>query len=705
MQVIVAKHGGFCSGVRRAVDTAMRIDPKNVYILGELIHNHTVTDRIADRGILTVNSVEEVPAGSALIIRSHGVSEEVLQACEQRQIRIVDCTCPYVRRTQNIVKKRSGSGQTLIVIGEKSHPEVLGILGWFSGESYVVNTEEESLNPAFANKNLLVVAQTTFSEEKFKKIIKNITKLCKKTVEVFKTICYTTKERQREAEKIAQRCDAVLVIGGLNSSNTNKLYDICRQYCKNVFRLKDSDDFDVQKIKKFKNVGLVLGASTPDTQTQEVLLKMDSIDTEVKAATTNEMDAVVAQMDNGQSKLKRGQLVTAIISSATPEGVAVLLPFFKKEILLEKDEIECEEYKQEDFAAKVGDEIELMVVTTNPVKLSQKIIAQLKEEEGMLQSIADGEEFSVTCTSFNKGGLVSALGTYSVFVPAKEIRMGYVKELEKYVGKKLRLKALEIKKSDRKKEIIASQRVILEEEKNARDAQKAEKEAEFFANIHVNDVVEGKVERVTNFGAFVSVNGFDCLAHISDLSWSGVKNVTDILEIGKKYEFIILKIDEENKKVSIGYKQLQPQPWDLIAENYTAGDTVHGKVVRIVPFGAFVEIENGVDGLVHVSQISHEWLENPTSVLTIGEEVDAKIMVLDPANKKMTLSIKALLPEPEITKVRTRREDNKDEKGERPRNRKPRNASKDREEDDFREWTEGGIGGASIAEMLQNKND
>ena len=188
MQVIVAKHGGFCSGVRRAVDTAMRIDPKNVYILGELIHNHTVTDRIADRGILTVNSVEEVPAGSALIIRSHGVSEEVLQACEQRQIRIVDCTCPYVRRTQNIVKKRSGSGQTLIVIGEKSHPEVLGILGWFSGESYVVNTEEESLNPAFANKNLLVVAQTTFSEEKFKKIIKNITKLCKKTVEVFKTI-------------------------------------------------------------------------------------------------------------------------------------------------------------------------------------------------------------------------------------------------------------------------------------------------------------------------------------------------------------------------------------------------------------------------------------------------------------------------------------------------------------------------------------
>ena len=294
------------------------------------------------------------------------------------------------------------------------------------------------------------------------------------------------------------------------------------------------------------------------------------------------------------------------------------------------------------------------------------------------------------------------MGTYSVFVPAKEIRMGYVKELDKYVGKKLRLKALEIKKSDRKKEIIASQRVILEEERAAREAAKAEREAEFFANIHVGDVVEGKVERVTNFGAFVSVNGFDCLAHISDLSWSGVKNVTDVLEIGKKYEFKVLKIDEENKKVSIGYKQLQPQPWDLVAEKYAEGDVVHGKVVRIVPFGAFVEVENGVDGLVHVSQISHEWLENPTSVLNIGEEIDAKILVLDPANKKMTLSIKALLPEPEVTKVRPRRDE---EKGDKPRNKKSRQPRENREEGEFREWSEGGIGGASIAEMLQNKND
>lgn len=700
MRVTVAKSSGFCRGVQHAVDTAMTVPPENTYVLGELIHNAEVVGQVEKRGIRTVEKVADVPDGATLIFRSHGVGQAVYEECERRGIRIVDCTCGFVKRIQEIVHSLSSTDKTIVIVGNAKHPEVIGLNGWCGGRAVVIEHEDSSEIASLADKNVAVVSQTTFSEEKFDKIIKIIEKECKKTVEIFKTICYTTKERQREAAQLAAQCDAMIVLGGLNSSNTQKLYDICSEHCANVFRLASADGFQPEKIKNFKNVGIVSGASTPLTQTQEVLFKMDN-STEVKA--TNEMEEVVAQMDNGQSKLKRGQLVTAIISSATDEGVAVLLPFFKKEILLEKDEIDCEEYKAEDYAAKVGEEIEVMVVNPSyPVKLSQKVIKQLKEEEGKIAAIEAGEEFDVVCTGFNKGGLTASMGTYAVFVPAKEIRMGFVKELDKYVGKKLRLKALEIKKSDRKKEIIASQRVILEEEKTARDVAKAEKEAEFFANIHVGDVVEGKVERVTNFGAFVSVNGFDCLAHISDLSWSGVKNVTDVLEIGKKYEFKVLKIDEENKKVSIGYKQLQPQPWDLVAEKYAEGDVVHGKVVRIVPFGAFVEIENGVDGLVHVSQISHEWLENPTSVLTIGEEIDAKILVLDPANKKMTLSIKALLPEPEVTKVRPRRDDDKSDK---PRNRRPRQPRENREEGEFREWSEGGIGGASIAEMLQNKND
>jgi 4-hydroxy-3-methylbut-2-enyl diphosphate reductase len=482
----------------------------------------------------------------------------------------------------------------------------------------------------------------------------------------------------------------MIVIGGLNSSNTNKLYELCLKYCKNVFRLASAADLDYTKIKNFKSVGIVSGASTPNAQNREVLLKMEEKSTEVNA--TSSMADVVAKIDS-ESKFKKGQIVTATISEATDDGLQILLPFSKKEIPLSKDELDCAEYSAADYASKIGETIDLLVVELKPsLKLSQKMIKVLAEEEALSAEIEAGKEFSVVCTGSNKGGLVATMGTYSVFVPAKEIRPGFVKDLTKYVGKTLRLRALEIKK-DKKKEIIASQRVILQEEKDAREAAKQAKEDEFFSSIAVGDVVEGKVERVTAFGAFVSVNGFDCLAHISDLSWTGAKAVTDVLEIGKVYNFQVLKIDKENKKVSIGYKQLQPQPWDLVAEKYNVGDVIHGKVVRIVPFGAFVEVEKGIDGLVHVSQISYERIETPASVLNVGDEVDAKIVALDTAAKKMNLSIKAVLPEPE-RKPRAERE----EKEEAPsRKRAPR-----KNDDELSNWNEGGSVGTSLGDILAN---
>lgn len=688
MEILVAKSGGFCHGVKKAVDTALTIDPENTYIYGEIIHNKEVVDTITKRGIITVDSLSEVPDGATLIIRSHGAAKKVFDECADRGIKVVDCTCEFVRRTQRIADEQHRAGNTVIIIGERTHPEVIGINGWCEEQAYIFASEDDDFS-VLPEKKCCVVAQTTFSKEKFEKIIKIIKDRRGKTVEVFETICYTTIGRQNEAGELAKQCDAMLVIGGLNSSNTNKLYDICAKYCSNVFRMRNSDDLDYHKIKRFKKVGIVTGASTPNAQTQEVLLKMEGMETEAKAT----MEEVVANMDN-QPKFKKGQLITATISSADDSGIAVLLPLAKKEVILDKDEVDCENYNKDDFAAKVGEEIELMVVSVNPVKLSQKMIKKVKEEEAMLADIEAGKEFDIPCTGYNKGGLTGELGSYTVFVPAREIRSGYVKELEKYVGKKLRLKMLEIK-TERRKEIIASQRVIIEEEKAAKEAAKAAKEAEFFANIHVDDIVEGKVERVTSFGAFVSVNGFDCLAHISDLSWTGVKAVTDVLEIGKKYQFKVLKIDTEAKKVSIGYKQLQPQPWDLAADKYAEGDVIHGKVVRIVPFGAFIEVEKGIDGLVHVSQISHEFLENPTTALTIGEEIDAKILKLDCAEKKMTLSIKALEPKPENLERRPRAARGESEG-------RAKKFSKDRPADEYTEWNEGGIGGASIAEMLKN---
>lgn len=691
MQITIAKNSGFCRGVQRAVDTAMSVPAENTYVLGEIIHNAHVVDCIKERGITTVESLDEIPDGATVIFRSHGVPASYYNECEKRHIKIIDCTCSFVRNTQKIVKEQSEKGKFIVIVGEATHPEVVGLLGWCKSSALVVKNPDYDF-AAIKNNDICVVAQTTFSVEKFEEIIKNIKNLCEKTVAVFKTICYTTYDRQLEAQELAKKCEAMLVIGGLNSSNTNKLYDVCAANCKNVFRLSGPEDLDFDKIKNFKSVGIVSGASTPMAQNREVLLKMEEKSTEVNA--TSSMADVVAKIDS-ESKFKKGQIVTATISEATDDGLQILLPFSKKEIPLSKDELDCEEYNAADYASKIGETIDLLVVELKPtLKLSQKMIKTLAQEEALIADIESGKEFQVECTGYNKGGLTATLGTYSVFVPAKEIRPSFVKDLTKYVGKTLRLRALEVKKDTRKKEIIASQRVILQEEKEAREAAKAAKEEEFFANIAVGDVVEGKVERVTSFGAFVSVNGFDCLAHISDLSWTGAKAVTDVLEIGKTYQFKVLKVDKENKKVSIGYKQLQPQPWDLVADKYTVGEVIHGKVVRIVPFGAFVEVEKGVDGLVHVSQISYDRIETPASVLNVGDEVDAKIISLDPAAKKMNLSIKAVLPEPE----RKPRAERNSEEAPAKRSRAPRKS-----DDEYSDWNEGSISiGTSLGDLIAN---
>ena len=698
MQVIIAKHSGFCSGVKKAVETAMSVSPENTFVYGEIIHNREVVSEITKRGLITVDDVSDVPDGATLLIRSHGAEKSVYEECEKRNIRLLDCTCAFVKKSRDIVKRASSEGKTIVITGSREHPEIRGLVGWATGEVFVFASAEEDFGDLHG-KEIVLISQTTFSEKSFSKIAENIQKVRPKTVEIFPTICYTTICRQREAKELSRICYAVLVIGGLNSSNTNKLAEIASANCKRVIRLRGADDFEYEKIKGCKKVAVIVGASTPDWQTREVLCKMEGNSTEVQKMT---MQNVVEDIDKNE-RYHKGQIISAKIVSATEEGVYVSASG-KLEILLPKDELDCSEYTREVYAGRVGEELQLMVVELNPkVKLSEKSVKKVKEEEALLSDVEAGKEFSVICTGFNKGGLTAELGTYPVFIPAKEIRSGYVNDLEKYKGKKLRLRLLEIRK-ERRKEIIASQRVILEEEKAAKDAQRAEKEEAFFNTIEVGATVEGKVERVTSFGAFVSVNGFDCLAHISDLSWTGVKEVTDVLEIGKRYQFKVLKIDRENKKVSIGYKQLQPEPWDLAAEKYAEGDVVHGKVVRIVPFGAFVELEKGIDGLVHVSQITHEWLENPTSVLSIGEEIDAKVLAFNPAERKITLSIKALQPQPEVEPYYMKEKDRDEGKSNNRKARKGGRKNFSDDDEDYREWNEGGFGGVSIADLLGGVN-
>lgn len=720
MEIILAKSIGFCSGVRRAVDTAMSMGGKGVFVLGELIHNETVTAKLKEKGSVIVNSIDEITGGK-VIIRSHGEGKKVFRALKDRGVEIIDCTCPFVARTQRIVEEHYKQGYQIVIAGEKNHPEVKGLDGWCENTAFVTDGEDDLSR--FSGKKVCVVAQTTFSAAKFDLFLQKIKKSTLKTVEVFNTICYTTRERQEEANRLSEICDCMIVIGSASSSNTRKLFDVCRKKCKSVFLIESADLVDIKNFKSFYKLGIVSGASTPREQTMEVFFSMEEKNTGaeviVNEATTetvtapevaaeepktmSEMEEAVAKMDDKATKFRKGQKITATISSATDEGLAVYISNTKKEILLPKEEINCENYDKAEYSKKVGEEIEVKIVGLNPVQLSEKAIARDLEDEKLVAEIADGNSiFNVVIDGFNKGGLIGHYAGFEVFVPSSQIRIGFVRELDKYVGKTLRVKAEKVENGKRK-QIVASQRVILEAEKAQRDAERAEKEEEFFGAVSVGDIIKGTVVRFAAFGAFVDVNGIDCLAHISDLSWTGCNAPSDVLEIGKEYEFKVLKCDKETKKVSLGYKQLQPRPWDLVPGKYMVGDIVKGKVVRIVPFGAFVELEKGIDGLVHVSQISHEWLENPTSALKVGEEVEAKIIAIDHEKEKITLSIKAMTPAPENAAKAPRKDHEAEgEEGEKAA-RKPRRQRNDADDGELKEWKEDSNSGVSIAELLANK--
>ena len=719
MIVYKGKYSGFCFGVSRAVNQAQELKGDNNYILGEIIHNEVVTEKLKNSGVKIIDSLEDVEflGGETLLIRTHGEPKITFEKAAEFNLNVIDCTCPFVKEIQNIVERHYREGYKIAIIGKAGHPEIKGINGWCENTALITESVEE-LSQIEADK-LCVVVQTTYSEEKFNKIIKNFTHSKVKTVDIFKTICYTTTKRQKEAEILSQMSQAMLVVGGANSNNTDKLYEICRLHCDNVFRLVNPADFNYQKIKSYNKVGIVLGASTPIEQFQEVISFMENITEEVVTTETVEQnvqqeavaEAAVVEEKEVSAKsemekafdnirpgkdLKIGQIVSAVITSAKDDGLTLSIRDAKRDDLsLPKEEL-MGEYNKDAYQEKVGTKIRVMVIAKNPIVFSEKAMEKVLKEEAEIEEIKNGKIFDAVITATNKGGLIGKFGSYQVFVPSSQIKLGFVKDLEKYVGKTLRLKAEKVESRGARRQIVGSQRVILEAEKAERDAIKTQKEAEFFGSIQEGDVVLGTPVRFAAFGAFVDVNGFDCLAHISDLSWTGCKDCSEVLELGKQTEFIILKIDEENKRVSIGYKQLQPKPWETVLERYNVGDIVKGNVVRLVSFGAFVEVEKGIDGLIHVSQISNQWLENPVTALQVGQEVEAKIIDINPEKEKMTLSIKALLPEIE----KPAQDEEKSSKG------KKRKAKEDEEDmGDLHEWKDNDNGGASIAEMIGNSEN
>ena len=686
MKITVAKNAGFCSGVKNAVDKALELAREygRVYTIGALIHNEGVVQYLEDREVraVTLEEARALPPGSAALIRAHGIPRGDEEYIRSRGVLLFDATCPVVKRIHRIIAERSAAGDDIVIVGDRNHDEVSGAASY--GERVTVISDKEE--PDFADRPVSVVFQTTILADRYGEIARSAEISQKnggKTVGIFNTICYTTISRQDEARELARTHDAVIVLGSRSSANTRRLYEVASAVNPDTFFVTCAEELPAEKIKHSDSISIVAGASTPPWLIQEVTSLMSETTQNIaanevpaaeeeakKEATLREEesadkqsapekeltmeDVVASTKASGYVNYKVGKRVAGKVLRADESGIYVSIGGKKDGFIDKADATADGEYNPEDY--KPGDDIEANIISNNKeyVALSKKEVDIRRAEDEAAEKALSAGEFSLKMTEVVKGGLRGRMGKYTVFVPASQIRMGYVKNLEDYKDKTLRLtlmppkekehaegeegEAAEARPEKKSRYLFASQRIILEREKK-------EKEDNFWNNIHVNDVVEGKVKRFTDFGAFVNVRGFDCLAHISELSWNKIDDPSLVLKIGETYDFVVLKMDRESGRISLGYKQLQKKPYELAAEMYPVGTVIKGKVERIFPFGAFISIADGVDGLVHVSQISHNWIKDANEVLKVGDEVEAKIISFE--DNRITLSIKDLLPAPE----------------------------------------------------------
>jgi len=658
MRILLPKETGFCKGVSSAIDKAMSLHG-GAYCIGQIVHNKEVTARLKERGIIFVEDISSVPDGATLLIRAHGVAEYVYREAEKRGITIADATCPSVKAIQKKAHDYYKKGYQIVLVGDAAHPEIIGINGW-CGNSAIVFDGKGSLSLDNCDK-VLIMFQTTYDSRLFEKSLQNICTYHVKTLEVFNTICYNTLQRQNYAQILSKQCDLAVVVGDSNSSNTTRLYEIASQNCRTILTDGTDCDFDLENCK---NICILAGASTPYELCKGVLKVMmenakdtvsvetvETVESEVAATEQKAMNKDEAMLAKAVSDMKEGhryklgQKVKCRIVLVSDDGVYVSIPSSKKEGFIPNAELSVSgDYQEAKKSLEVDSVLECAVISVEKgITLSKKVIDERYKDDALVAGIKEGKEFSCLMTRVGKECLTGKLGSYTVIVHASQIKIGYVKNLDAYIGKTLRLVVSGPDKvDDNKRVIFASQKTILLAEKKAR-------EDEFWNNIEVGEIVEGKVLRFASFGAFVNVRGFDCLAHTSDLSWEHVKGPQDVLEIGQTCEFVVLALDREKNRVSLGYKQLQPEPWKLAEEKFPIGAVVKGKVARILPFGAFIELDNHIDGLLHVSNVSWEWLDDINKALKIGDEIEVQIMEFDAENKRITLSRKALLERPDGT--------------------------------------------------------
>ena len=625
MPLEIAAHAGFCMGVKRAVQAAMQVaqSGEKACTLGELIHNPQVVSELAAQGVAPVHEIAEAK-GYKVLIRSHGVAPDTLEALKQNGCTVQDLTCPFVDKLHRIVAEGSKDGTPVILVGEREHPEVRGTAGWAHGQVYAVNSVEEAeALPTMAKA--LAAAQTTFPPEKWEAIVEvlehkveNLEKHC--------TICSATETRQREAKELASRADAMIVIGGRNSANTKKLYAACKERCPRTILVERASEIPAG----FANInidiiGITAGASTPDGSLKEVVTHMTD---------TESMDFGALLAAEEQTKLRPGQQITGKVLTVSDDDVCVSIPGYKADGRIKRADL-----MQADV--KVGDEIEAEVIKINDgegdVVLSQRNIANRKAWDALMAKYDAGElVVEGVGKEAVKGGLIADVGGVRAFVPASQLSQRYVEKIADFVGKDMKLKIIEVDKQ--KKRIVASRKAVIAEEAAA-------KKKEAWDKLEEGIVIHGIVRRLTDFGAFVDVGGVDGLIHITDLSWGRIKHPSEVVQPNQEVDVKILSLDRDRDRIQLGYKQLQPRPWDNAQEKYPEGSIVEGKVVRITDFGAFVELEPGLDGLVHISQCALNRVAKVEDAVQVGQTVRVKVLSVDPEKKRISLSIRQVLEE------------------------------------------------------------
>ncbi len=666
MKIVKARTSGFCFGVRKAVDTAYAMAPQRspqgegtadggeqrdgtadsgsapVYMLGELIHNPQVTGDLARLGLYHADSPDDVPEGVRVIVRAHGISPRVRDALLQRRAEIVDCTCPFVRKIHDIVRQAWTEGKGIIITGSPEHPEVVGINGECDGQAVIIEHAEEAESIEFDRNAYILVSQTTFSIDEFDKA-KSVLEKKIANLQIFDTICITTERRQKEARLIARSADLMLVIGSRSSSNTRKLLEICLSECGETYLIEGPDD--VRKILANRDlanltIGITAGASTPEQMIREVTLAMSENDGMQMQQDQN--DFSFSDFIDNIPQLKRGATVKGVIVRYDNDNVYVDVRD-KSEGRIPRHEFDGDPDFDLDEAIANHTEIDVYVRNIRNSDLGKEIIlSKARVDFGKYKALieeafAEKTPIQVKVVNIVKDGVIATYGGVDIYIHRTQLEMGTVTDLEEYKGKTLDILVTQYDPDKKRLRVSGSRRALL-------NNMRKEKAEEVWSTIEVGKEYTGTVRSLTDFGAFVDIGGVDGLVHVSELSWKRIRHPSEVVSVGDKITVYVKDFDPEKKRISLGYKRTTDDPYHDVESRFPVGSIVHGTVVRMFPFGAFVEIAPGVDALCHISQISNVRLSKPGDVLREGMEVDARVLEVSNDARRVSISIKEVEP-------------------------------------------------------------